>query len=129
MNPENVVLAPRRILVVDDEPFVCDALKMMLAFDGHEVHTAANGVDALVVYAQQPFDLVITDFEMPLMKGDQLALEIKARNPHQPVVMITAHAEMLEASGNPLRGVDFILGKPFFLEDVRKAIAKAVPAK
>jgi CheY-like chemotaxis protein len=129
VNPENVASAPRRILIVDDEPFVCDALKMMLAFDGHEVHTAANGVDALAVYAQQPFDLVITDFEMPLMKGDQLAIEIKARNPRQPVVMITAHAEMLEASGNPLSGVDFILGKPFYLEDVRKAIAKAVPAK
>jgi CheY-like chemotaxis protein len=127
VNPENVASTPRRILVVDDEPFVCDALKMMLAFDGHEVHTAANGVDALAIYDQQPFDLVITDFEMPKMKGDRLAAEIKARNPRQPVVMITAHADMLEASGNPLSGVDFILGKPFFLEDVRKAIAKTVP--
>jgi len=119
-----VAFASRRILVVDDEPFVCDAVKMMLAFDGHKVHTAANGVDALAVYDQHPFDLVITDFEMPVMKGDQLAVAIKERNPEQRVVMITAHAEMLQASGNALKGVDFIIGKPFYLEDLRKAISQ-----
>ena len=120
--------AARRILVVDDEPFVCDALKMMLAFDGHEVRTAANGAEALAAYDQEKFDLVITDFAMPKMKGDELAAAIKARNPQQPVVMITAYAEMLESSGNPLKGVDFILSKPFFLENLREAIAKTVPA-
>src|SRR5438552_11644577 len=62
VNSENVASASRRILVVDDEPFVCDAVKMMLAFDGYEVHTAANGAEALALYDQQPFDLVITDF-------------------------------------------------------------------
>jgi CheY-like chemotaxis protein len=124
---ENVASASRRILVVDDEPFVCDAVKMMLAFDGHEVHTAANGAEALAIYNQQPFDLVITDFEMPKMKGSELAIAIKDRNPKQPVVMITAYAEMLESSGTPLKGVDFVLGKPFYLEDLRRAIARTLP--
>jgi len=124
---ENVASASRRILVVDDEPFVCDAVKMMLAFDGHEVLTAANGAEALAIYNQQPFDLVITDFEMPKMKGNELAVAIKNRNPKQPVLMITAYAEMLENSGTPLKGVDFVLGKPFYLEDLRKAIARTLP--
>jgi CheY-like chemotaxis protein len=126
VKPENVASASRRILVVDDEPFVCDAVKMMLAFDGHEVHTAANGAEALAIYNQQPFDLVITDFEMPKMKGNELAAAIKDRNPKQPVVMITAYAEMLENTGTPLKGVDFVLGKPFYLEDLRKAIARTM---
>ena len=114
----------RRILVVDDEPFVCDALKMMLMFDGHTVETASNGKDALALFEQGKFDLVITDFAMPTMKGDELAAEIKARAPKQPVVMITAYAEMLQASGGTLTGVDFVISKPFLLDNLREAINK-----
>jgi CheY-like chemotaxis protein len=118
----------RRILVVDDEPFVCDAVKMMLNFDGHVVETANNGKDALAMLETAKFDLVITDFSMPAMKGDELAAIIKARCPGQPVVMITAYAEMLQSSGNPLKGVDFVISKPFLLENLREAIAKVTPA-
>jgi len=114
-------------LVVDDEPLVCDAVKMMLNFDGHEVETAGSGKDALALLDEADFDLVITDFEMPAMKGDELAAAIKARSPKQPVVMITAYAEMLQASGNPLRGVDLVISKPFLLENLREAIAKVTP--
>ena len=116
----------RRILVVDDEPFVCDAVKMMLAFDRHAVETATNGKDALAKFEKGKFDLVITDFEMPAMKGDELAAAIKARDPNQPVVMITAYAEMLQSSGNRLTGVDFVISKPFLLENLREAIAKVM---
>jgi len=119
----------RRILVVDDEPFVCDAVKMMLNFDGHIVETASNGKEALAMFEKGKFDLVITDFAMPSMKGDELAAAIKARAPNQPVVMITAYAEMLQASGIPLKGVDFVISKPFLLENLREAIAKVAPAE
>jgi CheY-like chemotaxis protein len=120
-------LLQRRILVVDDEPFVCDAVRMMLAFDGHLVETATNGKDALAKFDGAKFDLVITDFSMPSMKGDELAAAIKSRDPKQPVVMITAYAEMLQSSGRPLSGVDFIISKPFLLENLREAIAKVTP--
>ena len=120
---------PRRILVVDDEPLVCDAVKMMLSFDGHEVHAAGNGKQALALLEQQQFDVIITDFEMPGMKGDELAAAIKSKSPGQPVVMITAYAEMLEASGNPLTGVDLVISKPFLLENLREAIMKATGGK
>jgi len=116
---------PRRILVVDDEPLVCDALKMMLSFDGHTVETAGNGKEALALFAKGRFDLVITDWKMPLMKGDELAAAIKAQDPEQPVVMITAHTEILQSTGNPLKGVDAVIGKPFLLETLRTAVAKA----
>jgi CheY-like chemotaxis protein len=119
----------RRILVVDDEPLVCDAVRMMLDFDGHVVKTAGNGKEALAMLEKDQFDLVITDFEMPAMKGDELAAAIKARRPKQPVVMITAYAEMLKSSGNPLTGVDLIISKPFLLENLRAAIAKVTPPR
>ena len=116
-------VAKKRILVVDDEPFVCDAVKMMLAFDGHDVVTANDAKEALTVFDNDKFDLVITDFAMPGMKGDELAAAIKARAPRQPVVMITAYAEMLQSSGKKLPGVDFLVSKPFLLEHLREAIA------
>jgi two-component system response regulator TrcR len=118
------LLSQRHILVVDDEPFVCDAVKMMLSFDGHVVETATNGKDALDKFDSAKFDVVITDFAMPAMKGDELAAAIKSRDPKQPVVMITAHAEMLRSSDTPLAGVDFIISKPFLLENLREALAK-----
>jgi CheY-like chemotaxis protein len=120
------VIPTKRILVVDDEPFVCDAVKMMLAFDGHDVQTANSAREALDVFEKNKFDLVITDFAMPVMKGDELAVAIKAKAPEQPVIMITAYAEMLESSGNPLNGVDRMISKPFLLDDLREAIAKVL---
>jgi CheY-like chemotaxis protein len=114
----------RRILVVDDEPLVCDAVRMLLNFDGHIVETANSAKAALELFDKGQYDLIITDFEMPVMKGDELAALIKARAPRQPVVMITAYAELLQASRHPLKGVDCMISKPFLLENLREAIAK-----
>jgi CheY-like chemotaxis protein len=118
----------RRILVVDDEPFVCDAVKMMLAFDGHVVETANSAKEALELFDHAKFDLVFTDYAMPDMRGDELAAVIKARNPRQAVVLITAYAEHLRFSGNPLAGIDFVISKPFLLENLRAVIARLTPA-
>jgi CheY-like chemotaxis protein len=115
----------KRVLVVDDEPFVCDAVKMMLNFDGHVVQVAHSAPEALALFEPGKFDLVITDFAMPGMKGDELAVLIKAKCPGQPVVMITAYAEMLEASGRKMPAVDCVIGKPFLLENLRDAITRA----
>jgi len=121
-------VSPRRILVVDDEPFVCDAVKMMLEFDGHIVDTAGDGKVALEKFSKGKFDLVITDWKMPGMSGDKLADAIKKIAPAQPIVMITAHAEILPSANISLKAIDAIVPKPFLLEDLRKAIAKVTPA-
>jgi CheY-like chemotaxis protein len=121
-------IAQRRVLVVEDEPLVCEAVKLLLAFDGHTVETAGNGQEGLKLFESGKYDLVITDYEMPKMKGDELAIAIKARNQKQPVIMITAHDEMLRATGNTLTGVDLLISKPFRLEDLRAGIAKVTSA-
>ena len=115
-----------RILLVDDEPLVCDSVKMMLAFDGHKVETAGSGAEALALLEKGKFDVVITDYDMAAMKGDKLAAIIKARAPKQPVLMITAYSEGLPSTGSSLAGVDFIVSKPFMLEDLREAITKVL---
>jgi two-component system response regulator GlrR len=117
----------RRILVVDDEPMVGRALKMMLEHDGHSVQTVGIGQEALSLLEQESFDIVFTDYSMPEMRGDKLAIAIKQRLPNQPVVMITAHADILRSSGNPLTGVDFLINKPFSLAELREAVECALP--
>lgn len=111
--------------MVDDESFVRDAVRMMLVFDGHEVETAQDGQEALALFGRGKFDLVITDLAMPAMRGDALAEAIKAQDPRQPVVMITAYAEMLGPPGQLPAGVDYVMSKPFRLEDLRLAVARA----
>ena len=116
-----------QVLVVDDEPFVCDAIKTMLTFDGQNVQTANTGKEALNLCQQKAFDVVITDFAMPGMKGNELGCTLKTRNPNQPVIMITAYAEMLQSTGKPLFGIDFVVSKPFGLEHLRQAFAHVLP--
>jgi CheY-like chemotaxis protein len=123
----STVLPPRRILVVDDEILVCDSIKRILKFCGYEVEMATNGEAALTLLDKSKFDLILIDYLMPVMKGDELAALIKSRQLSAPVVMITASAEAIQASGNPLEGVDFVISKPFLLEEFRDAISKIMP--
>ena len=122
--------APKlNILVVDDEPLVCDAVRMLLSFDGHQVEMAHDGPSALTVFAAGKYDLIVVDYEMPGMKGDQLAAALKERAPRQPVLMLTAHGDMLRSSGRPMAGVDMIVDKPFRLETLRKGIASLMASQ
>jgi CheY-like chemotaxis protein len=118
------IIRGKRILLVDDEPSVREAFRMMLKFDGHSVSEANNGAEALDLFSKGQFDLVMTDFEMPVMKGNELAVRIKKLAPKQPILMITAHGKELGDSENP---VDSILNKPFTMDNLREAIAKLLP--
>ena len=115
-----------QILVVDDEPTVCKAIQMMLKYYGHDVQTAGDGATALTLFEAGQFDLVITDYLMPEMKGDQLVSHIKKGRPGQRIIMVTAFAEDFLSYGKPTGGVDFVLNKPFSLEELRTAIAKVM---
>ena len=115
-----------RILVVDDEPTVCRAIKLLLQFDGHVVQTVLSGEAALVALEPEDFNLVITDFSMEGMKGTQLAAIIKQRWPGRPVIMATAFAPEAIASGQLGGGLDFLLIKPFTLAELREAIASVM---
>ena len=118
-----------RILVVDDEPDVRQAIKMMLEHDGHEVQTVDSGEAALALLEHNTFDLITTDYSMAGMKGDQLAAIIKQRWPGQPVIMATAFVAYLYPSSKPSGGVDCVLNKPFSLVELRKAIALVMSLK
>ena len=114
-------LMGKRILLADDQQQVRELTKMLLGMDDHIVTEAANGREALTLFTQERFDLVITDYTMPLMKGDELARNIKRLAPSEPVLMITGSASEPEG----IRGsVDAFLEKPFSFQDLRLAVAR-----
>ena len=113
------------ILIVDDQPMVSESLKMILQFDGYEVDTAENGRKALEIFEPEKFAVIFTDFEMPEMNGHELASIIKARDPRQPIIMVTAYADLV-LDMQPLPQVDLILGKPWSIDEIRNAISKVL---
>ena len=113
----------KRILLVDDQREVREAIKLLLAEDGHSVVEANNGAEALNLFARGKFDLVITDFRMPFITGDELASQIKQIDPWQPILMLTAYAER-PCRTNP---VDVVLCKPVDFDQLRDQIAKLAP--
>jgi CheY-like chemotaxis protein len=122
---QNRVLS-KRILLVDDEQTVRQTIKLLLVFDEHTVTEAKDGREALDLFGRETFDLVITDFAMPRMQGNELAVRIKQLVPTQPIIMITAYAATLAAAENP---VDAVLNKPFGFQDLRQTITKVLATK
>ena len=111
---------PLRVLVVDDEPVACEWLKRALIMDGHAVEIARSGKAALVLFEEGVFDLVILDYEMPDMKGDELVMLIKALAPTQPVAMVTAYPEKLV--GALTENIDLMISKPFDARELQNSI-------
>jgi len=115
-----------QILVVDDEPTVSRAIKLLLEHDGHEVQLVDSGEAALTQLAQRKFDLIITDFSMPGMQGDQLVTRIRQLLPNQPIIMATAFAEEYKVFARPDGGVDALLFKPFSFRELRETMDRVL---
>ena len=122
MTMNTAVNAPaKNILIVDDDSMVRGSIKLLLSIDRHNVTEAANGHEALQLFTGSQYDLVITDYFMPGMRGDELAQNIKNIAPAQPVLMLTAYVEKLLDGGKP---ADAVLGKPLSIDDLRRAVAR-----
>ncbi len=126
LSDKRAVVRGKRMLVVDDQAPMRAALRMMLELDGHEVTEASNGAEALTLFTSAEFDLVITDFEMPVMKGNELAAGIKVLDPSLPVLMITGCESAHRNADNP---ADALLNKPLTVPDLRSALGKLLSAR
>jgi CheY-like chemotaxis protein len=116
-----------QILVVDDEAIIRQSIRMLLEHDGHQVWMVESGDEALKLLAQRTFDLIITDFPMPGMHGDQLVAHIRQLAPTQPIIMATAYVEEYRIFGQASARVDALLLKPFSLNELRDAIERVLP--
>jgi DNA-binding NtrC family response regulator len=109
---------PQKILVVDDEDIIRESLSFVLKKEGYAVEEAENGKAAYDKLLIEPFDLVITDIEMPQMKGTQLIEEIEKLNIQTSIIVITAFGS-LDTAITALRNgaADYIL-KPVEFEEL-----------
>ena len=114
-----------RLLLVDDEDEVREALAEMLQSHGHTVLTAAGADEALARLETEPdLDLVLTDLVMPGRTGWDVAAGVKARRPHLPVGLITGWGETTDVDEARRAMVDFVVDKPVTVEALQEAVAR-----
>jgi two-component system response regulator FlrC len=101
-----------RILVVDDEEGIREFLVEALELDGHQVHSARDGREALDALARRGYDLVLTDLTMPVLDGMQLLRTIREQQPETQVVVLTAHGSVNKAVEAMKSGAFDFLQKP-----------------
>ncbi len=121
-------LERRRILVVDDEQSIQKLLTGVLEMDGHEVHVATNGREALDRLGREPFDLVISDVKMPVMSGPDLYRRLLDQGSPlaRRVIFITGDTVAAETRGFLQTVQNDVLAKPFRLRDVRETVRRAL---
>src|SRR5580765_7598745 len=104
-----------RILIADDDAVSRKLLRRLLERDGHEVRAAANGAEALELFAQEPSDVVLLDIVMPEMDGISVLERLKETPgaEHVPVIMISAVDETDSVVRCIDAGADDYLPKPF----------------
>jgi two-component system response regulator MprA len=107
-----------RILVVDDERAVRDALERALRLEGYEVDTAPDGQEALVSLARRSVDAIVLDVLMPVVDGLETCRTLRRQGDKTPVLMLTARHEVSDRVAGLDAGADDYLVKPFALEEL-----------
>lgn len=117
-----------RILVVDDEPDIRDAISLVLERAGHLVAVASDGAEAAHLHDRDGFDLIVSDLLMPGMDGIELARTVRA-DPlcTTPILLITASASPQDLVDAQQAGITAYLAKPFKLADLREEVAALLP--
>jgi len=125
--PRNPAKNPiSRILVIDDEQSVTDALRFILTEAGHHVDAAQSGAEAKELLKGSPYDLVFTDLRLPDANGIELLTLIKSDTPNTEVIVMTAHGSLeitIEAIKN---GAFYYIEKPFTPHQVTTLIERTL---
>jgi DNA-binding response OmpR family regulator len=116
-----------RVLLVDDDPLILDAIAEVLSFDGHDVAIASNGRAALDCFSAAlatdvPFEAVVTDLGMPVLNGIQVANGIRALSGTVRIILLTGWGERARDHADFPRAVNHLLGKPVRIEELRAAL-------
>jgi CheY-like chemotaxis protein len=131
--PESVALSTTartstpgaQILVVDDSEEVREVLRDLLTQHGHTVVTCEDGESGLAELETRRFDLAMVDLALPGISGLEVANRLKGRWPDATVVIMTGYFDRVGPEGTLAKGVDFVLTKPFSLDQLRLVIHHA----
>ncbi|MCK5839232.1 MAG: response regulator, partial [Bacteroidales bacterium] len=117
------------ILVIDDEPIVCESFKKILSNEGYKVETKSHPRDGLKLATSHAYDLVFLDLIMEEMDGMELFENLREKDPDVPVVIVTGYPSMSTAIESVrLRASDYIL-KPFTPEEILKSVDNVLRQK
>jgi two-component system, OmpR family, alkaline phosphatase synthesis response regulator PhoP len=105
------------ILLVEDEEHIRDVLKLNLDLEGYEVITAERGTDAVSIFNNNEFSLVILDVMLPEMNGFDVCKEIRKKNSMTPILFLTAKNSNEDKIRGLKTGADDYMTKPFNLEE------------
>ena len=106
------------ILVIEDDPALLGGLMDVLVFNGFAVRGVADGREGLQAALERPADLVLLDLMLPGLDGLAVCRAIRARRPHQPVIMITARGSEDDIVAGFKAGADDYIPKPFSLREL-----------
>lgn len=107
-----------KILIIDDDTFICEILKKQLSGQGYEVETAFSGKSGMKAVRDENFDLVLCDFRLPDSDGLELLQKIKAISKSTVVIIITAYADVRQAVKLMKMGADDYITKPLQQEEI-----------
>ena len=124
--PAHVVGGTEFILLIDDEPALVQMAAFFLEPLGYAVRTASAPEEALSLFAQHEFDLVITDKVMPRMNGFALADRIRLIRPAVPIIMCTGFAEKSDLDRARAAGIYRVLTKPYTMHEIASAVREAL---
>lgn len=103
----------KRILIVEDEQDIQELLEAYLGDAGYETATAGDGIEAVSLFQQEAFDLVLLDVMLPKLDGFTVLRRLRAEGSTTPVLMLTARSELTDRVNGLDSGADYYLTKPF----------------
>jgi two-component system, OmpR family, response regulator RegX3 len=106
-----------RILVVEDEPAIADAVRYALRGDGHEVETVEDGEQAVEVAQEQPFDLLVLDLMLPGVSGVEVCRRVRGESA-VPILVLTARDTEVDRVLGLEAGADDYVTKPFSMSEL-----------
>src|ERR671931_430348 len=117
MSP-SVTMDVMRILVVEDEPLLADAVAEWLRGDAHAVDVAYDGEAALERIAVNDYDVVVLDRDLPVVHGDDVCRTTVESGSHARIIMLTASGEVVDRIAGLRLGADDSLPKPFSFDEL-----------
>lgn len=115
-----------KILVVDDEEGARELFSTILSDEGYTIALATNGEEALALFNNDSFDLVITDIKMPVMDGLQLLQEIRKTGSKTDVIMVTAYGEVESYLKAMSLGAAEYINKPIRIKELKRIVHKVL---
>jgi DNA-binding NtrC family response regulator len=113
------------LLIVDDDSLIRDTLHELFS-ENHECHTADRAEQALAYLDIETYDVVLTDIAMPQLSGRELLKHIQTKHPATPVIVISGLSNEADARSLMDMGAFAYFAKPFKLEDIEDAVARAI---